>query len=308
MGAEPRFRYADQTTAELAARQHGVVGRGQLVALGLGRSGIRLRLQSGRLHRICDGVYAVGHASLTRQGHWMAAVLACGPGAVLSHWSAAELWRIRQPSGGAIHVTSPQKSSAPRHFVRHHSSLPTDEITIEDGIPVTGVPRTLLDLAAVASADIVDFALRESEFRRLFSRLSLPDMIDRYPGRRGIRTARLALIRRSERPLGRPGSPLEEVFVPFLRHHGLSLPLLNHPLEVEGHRYQVDCVWPKSRQIVELDGWEGHGTRTAFREDRARDRRLRVAGYAVTRLTWSQLEDEPEPVAADLRALLSGSL
>lgn len=306
MGAEPRFRNADRMTAELAARQHRVVGRAQLVALGLGRSGIRSRLLSGRLHRICAGVYAVGHASLTQHGHWMAAVLACGPGAVLSHWSAAELWRIRQSSGGAIHVTSPQKSTASRRFVRHHSSLPADEITIEDGIPVTGVPRTLLDLAAVASADIVDFALRESEFRRHFSRLSLPDMIDRYPGRRGIRTARLALIRRSERPLGRPRSPLEEVFVPFLRHHGLSLPLLNHPLEVEGHRYQVDCVWPKSRQIVELDGWEGHGTRTAFREDRARDRRLRVAGYSVTRITWSQLEDEPEAVAADLRALLCG--
>ncbi len=202
-------------TAELAARQHGVVGRAQLVALGLGRSGIRSRLRSGRLHRIWEGVYAVGQASLTRQGRWMAAVLACGPGAVLSHWSAAELWRIRQPSGGAIHVTSPQKSSASWQFVRHHSSLPADEVTFEDGIPVTGVPRTLLDLAAVASADVVDFALRESEFRRLFSPLSLPDMIDRYPGRRGVRTARLALIRRSERPLGRPRSPLEEVFVPF---------------------------------------------------------------------------------------------
>src|SRR5262249_52911055 len=125
-----------------------------------------------------------------------------------------------------------------------------------------------------------------------------------YPGRRGVRKARLALARLAEKPAGRVRSPLEEVFVPFLRRHHLPRPHLNAWLEVGGRRYQVDCLWP-DRQVVELDGWEGHGTRSAFRDDRARDRRLRVAGYSVTRLTWTQLEDEPTAVAADLRALLS---
>ncbi len=292
--------------AELAERQHGVVGLGQLEGLGLSRDAVWSRVRAGRLHPVHAGVYAVGHRAIDQRGRWMAAVLACGPDAVLSHWSAAELWEIRGRGRGAIHVTLRPKSRSPRRIRRHASkALATDEVTVCDGIPVTTVPRTLLDLAAVASADVVEFALRESEYRRLHDPLSLQDLIDRHPGRRGIRKARLALARRRERSLGRPRSPLEEVFVPFLRRHRLPLPLLNAWLEAEGKRYQVDCLWAEVGQIVELDGWEGHGTRTAFREDRARDRRLRVAGYQVTRLTWSQLEDEPEAIAADLRQLLA---
>lgn len=97
---------------------------------------------------------------------------------------------------------------------------------------------------------------------------------------------------------------MEERFAPFLRSHHLPLPRFNDWIMAGGKRYQVDCHWPGTNQIVELDGWEGHSTRTAFREDRARDRALRVAGYSVTRITWNQLDDEPEAIAADLRALL----
>jgi very-short-patch-repair endonuclease len=182
--------------------------------------------------------------------------------------------------------------------------LPTNEVTVEDGIPVTTVPRTIIDLAAVASVDVVENALRESEYLRLYDMLSLQDLVARYPGRRGMRKVRTALDRLREEPGGRQRSPLEERFVPFLRRHDLPIPRLNAWIEVGGRRYQVDCLWPQTTQIVELDGWEGHGTRSAFREDRARDRRLRVAGYTVTRLTWSQLVDEPTAIAADLRALL----
>ena len=236
----------------------------------------------------------------------MAAVLACGPEAVLSHWSAAALWRIRSYGGELIHVTSPSKSKSLGAIRRHFVYLPPDEVTVEDGIPVTTVPRTILDLAAVASADVVENALREAEYLELRDRLSLADLIARYPGRRGVRKARLALARLEEEPSGRRRSPLEERFVPFLRRHDLPIPRLNAWLEVGGRRYQVDCLWPKTTQIVELDGWQGHRTRSAFREDRARDRRLRLAGYSVTRLSWTQLDDEPTAIAADLRALLSG--
>ncbi len=234
----------------------------------------------------------------------MGAVLDCGDGAVLCHWTAAEHWGLR---GGrtSIHITSPSKAKSQGAIVRHFGRLPADEMTEREGIPVTTVPRTLLDLAAVASADVVEFALREAEFLRRYDPLSLQDLIDRYPGRRGIRRARLALERLAEKPNGRVRSPLEEVFVPFLRRHRLPRPQLNAWLEVGRKRYQVDGLWPEQRQIVELDGWEGHGTRSAFRDDRARDRRLRVAGYGVTRLTWSQLEDEPTQIAVDLRALLA---
>ena len=119
-----------------------------------------------------------------------------------------------------------------------------------------------------------------------------------------MQKVRLALERLEKEPLGRRRRGLEERFAPFLRKHHLPLPRFNGWIVLGPKRYQVDCHWPGTGQIVELDGWQGHKTRTAFREDRARDRALRVAGYSVTRLTWSQLDDEPEAVAADLRVLL----
>ena len=235
----------------------------------------------------------------------MVAVLASGPEAVLSHRSAAMLWGLRGYSERRAEVTLPRKSTSTKQIHRHHSPLPADEVTVEEGIPVTIVPRTILDLAATESADVVENLLRESEFRQLTDRLSLPDLIERYSGKRGIRKVHLALDRLREEPEGRRRSRLEERFAPFLRQHHLPLPRFNDWIVLGEQRYQVDCHWPEIRQIVELDGWDGHGTRTAFREDRARDRRLRVAGYPVTRLTWNQLDDEPDEIAADLQLLLN---
>jgi very-short-patch-repair endonuclease len=235
----------------------------------------------------------------------MAAVLASGPDAVLSHWSAAALWMIRPNSRSIIDITTPHKSRTWDGIRRHHKALPADEVTAEDGIPVTTVPRTVLDLAATEPLDLVENLIREMEYLRLWDRLSLPDLIQRYPGRRGVRKLRLALERLEEDPAGRRRSPLEERFSPFLRRYRLPLPRYNDWIQAGAKRYQVDCYWPDLREIVELDGWQAHGTKTAFRDDRARDRRLKVAGYSVTHLTWSQLDDEPEGVAADLRALLA---
>jgi len=234
----------------------------------------------------------------------MAATLAAGPEAVLSHWSAAALWMIRPNSRSVIDVTTPQKSRSWKGVRRHHSPLPADEVTIHEGIPVTTVPRTIFDLAATASEDVAENLLREMEYRELRDRLSLGDLVERYPGKRGVRKVRLALDRLKDAPSGRKNSPLEERFAPFLRQHRLPLPRFNDWIFLNGKRYQVDCHWPGTNQIVELDGWKGHRTRTAFREDRARDRILRVAGYSVTRLTWAQLDDEPRAVSADLRVLL----
>jgi very-short-patch-repair endonuclease len=234
----------------------------------------------------------------------MAAVLATGPDAVLSHWSAAALWMIRPNSRSAIDVTTPHKSRSWDGISRHHKALPADEVTSEDGIPVTSVPRTIFDLAATVDVDAIASMLRESEHRNLWDRLSLPDLVARYPRRRGVKKVRLALARITEEPAGRKRSKLEQRFGPFLRRHRLPVPRFNDWIFLGAKRYQVDCHWPGTSQIVELDGWAGHSTRSAFRDDRARDRALRVAGYSVTRLTWNQLDDEPEPIAADLRALL----
>ena len=304
MGASLQTRALDTRIGELAELQHGVVGRRQLEGVGVGRGSIEKRVRMGRLHRLDRGVYAVGHRALSREARWMAAVLACGPGAVLSHRAAAALWGMREPSSRAIEVTTPRKSRSRGAVHRHFAVLPADEVTTERGIPVTTVPRTLFDLAAVSSTDAVEHALREAEYRRLNDRLSLPDLLARYPRRCGAPIVRECLRRRRELPLGRARSWLELEFLPFLRRSGLPRPRLNVWLEVRGRSIQVDCLWPGGA-VVELDGFAAHGTRVAFREDRARDRRLRAAGYSVIRIAPEQLEDEPDEIAADLRTLVA---
>ncbi|MFL5897913.1 MAG: DUF559 domain-containing protein [Solirubrobacterales bacterium] len=211
---------------------------------------------------------------------------------------------IRPNARSTIDVTTPRKSRSWDGIRRHHKALPADEVTVEEGIPVTSVPRTIFDLAATEDVDTVASMLRESEHRNLWDRLSLPHLVERYPGRRGVHKVRLALQRITEEPSGRKRSKLEERFAPFLRRRRLPQPRFNDWIPLNGKNYQVDCHWPGTGQIVELDGWEGHGTRSAFRDDRGRDRALHVAGYTVTRLTWNQLDDEPEAIASDLRLLL----
>ncbi len=299
-----RSRPIDAAVAELADVQHGVVARGQLLGLGLSERAVEHRVAVGRLHRVGHGVYAVGHRRVSLLGRWLAAVLASGPGSVLSHRSAAALWGIRSSAGGPAHVTVTRKSTSSHWIKRHHSPLPMDEVTEYEGIPVTTVPRTIFDLAATSPIDPVESAIRQAEYLRLYDRLSLADLVDRYPGRRGVRRVRAALARLESLPGGHSRSPLEERFLPFLRRHGLPRPHLNAWIGVGERRFQVDCHWPGTLQIVELDSWKAHGTRSAFREDRARDRVLRVAGYTVTRISWAQLDDEPEAVARDLRTLL----
>ncbi len=233
----------------------------------------------------------------------MAAVLACGSRAVLSHRSAAALWGLRDAGSGPIEITAPSKARSRRALRRHCARLPADEMTAHAGIPVTSVPRTIFDLAAVARPEAVESALRQAEYLRRYDQLSLWDLVGRYPGQRGIRSVRAALARRAETP-GRTRKRFEELFLAFLDHYRLPRPQFNAWLTVNGHRFQVDCLWPDRREIVEVDSWQAHGTRSAFRSDRQRDRTLRVAGYHVTRVTWHQLDDEPAALAADLRALL----
>ena len=233
----------------------------------------------------------------------MAAVLASGPAAVLSHRSAAALWGIRA-SSGRIEVTTPRNAHSTHSIRRHCSLLPNDEIGECDGIPVTTVPRTIFDLAADSPPHVVESVLREAEYLRLDDALSLPHLLERYPGRRGSVNVRAALARLAEAP-GRVRRGLEERFLPFLDHHRLPRPHLNAPIDTGPKTYQVDCLWLRQRHIVELDSWQAHNTRATFADDRLRDRRLHAAGYAITRLTWTQLDLEPTAIAADLRTVLT---
>ena len=172
-----------------------------------------------------------------------------------------------------------------------------------DGIPVTSVHRTLFDYAGVSPVDRLEAAMREAEFRRLWDRLSLPTLLARYPGNRGNANLRLCLERLGKTP-GFTRSDLEELFLPFLDRFGLPRPHLNARLQVQGAWVEVDCLWRNERVIVELDSRAAHETHTAFETDRGRDRSLQAEGWRAIRVTWRQLREEPERVAADLRALL----
>jgi very-short-patch-repair endonuclease/predicted transcriptional regulator of viral defense system len=297
MRAQHGQSQADRAIGTIAERQHGVISRAQLAELGLGRGAIRHRMDVGRLRVVHRGVYTIGHRLLSTDGRWMAAVLACGPGAVLSHRSAAALWGIRQSS--RIEVTAPATRHPRSGIVTHRSPLRDDERTTHRGIPVTTVPRTLLDLGAAVRLDELRGAFRQAEQLRLTDPLSLHDLAERYPRRPGVAAAR-AVLEEARLGLGIVRSELEERFQAFLLRAGLPLPRTN--VFIGG--YEIDCAWPERRLIVELDGHATHAPSHAFERDRARDRRLGAAGWRVIRITWRQLLEEPHLVDVDLRRLL----
>jgi very-short-patch-repair endonuclease len=293
--------------AEIAGRQHGIVARSQVEGLGLSGNSIDRWVRVGRLHRLHPGVYAVGHSAITGRGRSMAAVLASGEGAVLSHQTASALWGIWGSGTGVVHVTVPRKTRSQGSISRHFGVLPTDEVTVRDGIPVTSAARAVLDLAGDKGEAAAETALREMEYLGIYGNVSLPALLERYPRHRGAGIVRVCLERLSDDPGGRIRSTLEESFLPFLDQHRIPRPRLNPWLSVGEHRFQVDCLWPEARLIGELDGFASHGTKRAFGDDKARDRRLLTASFRVVRITPAQLRSEPLAIAADLGALLPRS-
>ena len=268
----------DVLVARLAARQHGVVGVEQLMAAGLDDAAVWRRVQAERLHRVHRGVYAVGHARLTREGRWLAAVLACGAGAVLSHISVAALWGLRPTAAARIDVTVPRerRPRSTRAIAVHRPRRPPD-VTVHQGIPVTTPTQTLIDLASVLPRPAMQQALEAAERLRLLNLADLPPKLQRLAG--DVDTS----VR----------SSLETRFLALCRDHGLPKPLVN--TVVEG--YEVDFCWPAERLIVEADSHEYHGTRAAFERDRERDTALTAAGWRVMRVTHRRLE-KPREVAA----------
>jgi predicted transcriptional regulator of viral defense system len=298
-GGKRRERDLDRAIARLAGRQHGRIARRQLLALGLGADAIDYRLAHSRLHVVYRGVYAVGHDVATREGRWIAAVLAAGEGAALSHRDAAALWDIRPGARSLVEVTTPRSQRPRRGIQFHRSSLPSDEITTKDEIPVTTVPRTLFDLATVLRPRQLERALNEAEVLRLWDELSLLDLLRRYPRRAGNRTVRAVLeARNAGAKVMR--SDLEVLFLLFVDETGLPEPEMN--ATVEG--FEVDAVWREQRIAVELDSRTFHLTAAAFETDRERDRILVAAGWRPIRITWKQLERTPDRLRDDLLKLL----
>lgn len=287
----------DAAMARIADAQHGVVTAKQLAAVGLGRPAISERTRGGRLHRIHRGVYAVGHRGLSLHGRFMAAVLACGEGAVLSHGSAAVLWKLLRPLDGPVHVSVPaasgRKSRAGIHIHRCPSLQALAEpspsptylqqgggrgrrllTTRRDNIPVTSVARTIEDLRRIAFP---------------------PRLV-----RRAIRQAELMGHRLDGVESDRTRSDLETYFLELCRRRRFPTPEVN----VKLGDWEVDFLRRSSRLVVEIDSWTYHRGSVAFQDDHARDLDLRAAGYRVLRYTELQLEEEPRRVAADVARAL----
>ena len=284
---------AQPALAGLTQRQWGVVTRAQLAAAGMSDKGITAWVQNGRLHRLYRGIYAVGHDRLRLEGRWLAAVLACGAGAVLSHRDAAQLWELRQSNAALIDVTVPSRNGrVGRKGIRVHRSgrLGSDEVMERDGIPVTTVARTLLDLADVLPTQALRRAVTEAEYRDRLDTVTLAAVVLDNPGRRGAKLMRAVEGRRH-----RTRSPLEERFLALLTRWRVEEP--ESAVWIEG--YEVDFMWRRASLVVELDGLSAHATREAVRRDRVRDRALWRAGLRTMRLTAADLRD-PEGVMRDL--------
>jgi len=298
MVAEGASRPVDRAIASLASRQHGVVSRRQLRALGLRDSAITDRSARGRLHRVHRGVYAVGHPLLTARGRWMGAVLACGPRAALSHASAAALWELRPSAAVIVDVTVPGSGSRARPGLHIHRAG-VIETTVHDGIPVTTPARTILDLAATLPRRPLERLLDRAESARLTDVVALDALARAHPGHHGAKKLLDALHDHA------PGttltrSELEERFLELCRDHGLPRPRVNH--HVEGR--ERDFVFPGHRLVVETDGWRHHHSREAFEQDRLRDAELARAGYRTLRFTHRRLAEAPGEVAATVGAVL----
>ena len=286
----------DQAIARLADRQHGVVATWQLLALGLTQDDIDYRVRIGRLHRIHRGVYAVGYRTLTPKGHRMAAVLAYGPDAVLSHRSAAAHWSIGRASW-RYDVTTPNSRRSRKKIRAHRAVLHPEDVTVHDGIPVTSVARTILDLAAVLRPDALTYVVEEADRRERLDLRALERAIARRPRAAGIK--RLGAVLAAYRGPADTRSKLERDFRRLIDKAGLPEPQYNVVLA----GLTVDVYWPQWKLVVELDSRLYHANPHAFENDRIRDATLQKVDIRVLRVTDERMDNEPASVLADILAL-----
>jgi hypothetical protein len=293
-GSTPPNSFAKVRVARLAERQSGVLGWGQLLALAVSKATISAWVADGYLHRVHPTVYAVGHRAISVQGQLIAALLYAGPGALLSHATAAWWWRLTDRQPARIDVTTPtRRSSLPGvHIHGRRQRKPVHH----RGLPVTTIAQTLLDYATTTQRR-VERALAEADYRRLLNQNEL----NKPRGRGKPGSARLTKAMDSYLPdLALTRSPLEETFLPLCHAGELPAPLVN--MKVNG--LTVDALWPTQRVIVELDGDDGHTTPAQIHRDRRRELTLRKAGYDVLRYTWHQVNHQADEVLPDLRRAL----
>jgi len=294
----------DVALADLAGRQHGRVALWQLAELGLKRSAAARRVAAGRLHKTCHGVYAVGHLCGTAESVYMDAVLGCGPGAVLSHRSAANHLGLRACARARVEVTVSGRRGRYLPGIDAHCSrtLCLNDVVMVRGVPCTSVARTLLDLADVVDRRQVERAVEQSERLRIFDGRELHDVLERANGRRGAPVLRAILATYEEPPFTQ--LELERRFFELCEGAGIERPITQARIDLpDGDTVFADFLWPGARLIVETDGRETHGTRQAFERDRRRDRRLMMLGYRVVRFTWLDIRRRPDEVIRTIMTL-----
>lgn len=295
----------------LSRAQHGLITRRQLGELGFTKSGIEHRTASGRLHRVARGVYAVGWPQMTPKRRWMTAVLACGEGAMLSHRSAGALWGIGSERIAQVQVTVPRrlhqradrgrgrKSTEISIRVICRPSLGESERTRRDGIPVTSVVRTLLDLAVELRPRALERAVNEADKHDLIEPGALRAALDGHRGTPGVRNLRKLLDPEAFRLTD---SDLETRFRPIAAAAGLPPPLTKRLV----NGFEVDFHWPELGLVVETDGLRYHRTASAQARDRMRDQAHTAAGLTQLRFTHWQIENDPEHVYDILRKTATG--
>jgi predicted transcriptional regulator of viral defense system len=283
---------------ELAARQHGVVARHQLLELGLTPRAIEHRLKTRRLHLLWRSVYAVGRPEVNGHGHLMAAALACGPDAVISHESAAALWGLVPSAPDTVHVSvlAGFDRRPPGIVIHRRVALRPDDVTRRHGIPVTAVACTLVDVAPRLTRERLERSVNEADRHDLVTPERLREELERFAGRAGVKRLRSIL---DEHTFALTDSELEQRFLPLARAAGLPPPLTQSHL----NGFRVDFYWPDLGLVIETDGLRYHRTAAQQARDRARDQAHVAAGLTVLRFTHGQVRFEPGHVASTLETV-----
>jgi very-short-patch-repair endonuclease len=309
VGGRNRHRPSLGTVIALAERQHGVVTRAQLLAAGLSSRAIEHRLKTGRLHSVHRAVFAVGRPALTREGLWLAAVLACGEGAALSYLHAGALWGIWErglPSRPHVSVPSAHGRRGPRGVQLHRTAIRAGELTVRDSIPVTVLERTLADLAGILTAKRLKSALRQAERLHRLDLSALRASLDASPSERGeahapspssMKHARLRRALDTYVPgAANTEADVEMAFLELCVQYALPSPRTQEPVGP----YRADFMWRELGLVVEIDDRQSHDGYVAFHQDRVRDRTMKAAGLEVLRFTRVEVLTSSAAVAREV--------